>query len=158
GFYALWAYQVDHGLPLSRFAVALAPLAWISILLLLPLPIMLFPDGRVPPGRWRWVLWAYAAVALVFLGSVGVQTSHALPDRTIAIDRNGQLASMTGSQGGIAGVVNLAGVVVYAAFALGAVVRQIVRYRRSTGVERQQLKWLLSGGAVAVVGLVIATQ
>jgi hypothetical protein len=159
GFYALRAYHVDHdGLPLSRLAVALAPLAWISILLLLPLPIMLFPDGRVPPGRWRWVLRAYVAVALVFLVSVGVQTGHAFTDRTIAIDRSGQLTSMTGSQSGIAGLVNLIGIVMYAAFAFAAVVRQIVRYRRSTGVERQQLKWLLSGGAVAVIGLVIATQ
>src|SRR5215469_6719400 len=40
GFYAIRAYSVDHhGVPLSRLAAALAPLAWISILLLLPLPI-----------------------------------------------------------------------------------------------------------------------
>src|SRR6516165_9975970 len=36
GFYALRAYHVDHhGMPLSRLAVALAPLAWLSILVLL---------------------------------------------------------------------------------------------------------------------------
>ena len=35
---------------------------------------------------------------------------------------------------------------------------QIVHFRRSTGDERQQLKWFLAGGALAVGGLIIATQ
>jgi hypothetical protein len=159
GFYAIRAYSVDHhGLPLSRLAAAVAPLAWISILLLLPLPIMLFPDGRVPPGRGRWALWAYAALAVIFLVSVGAQTGHAFTDRRIAVDSTGQLTSINGSQSGIAAVINLVGFLAYTAFALGAVVRQILRFRRSKGVERQQLKWLLSGGAVAVIGMVTATQ
>jgi hypothetical protein len=159
GFYAIRAYSVDHhGLPLSRLAAALAPLAWISILLLLPLPIMLFPDGRVPPGRWRWTLRTYGVLAPLFLVSVGVQTSHAFTDRRIAVDATGQLTSINGSPSGIAAVINLVGLLGYAAFALGAVVRQILRYRRSRGVERQQLKWLLSGGAVALFGMVVATQ
>ena len=38
------------------------------------------------------------------------------------------------------------------------VVYQIVHFRRSTGDERQQLKWFLGGGALAVRGLIVATQ
>jgi hypothetical protein len=39
------------------------------------------------------------------------------------------------------------------AFSLAVVIRQVLAYRRSTGVRRQQLKWLMSGGAVALIGL-----
>jgi hypothetical protein len=146
GLYALRAYRVDrHGLPLSRLAVALAPLAWIPILVLLPLPIMLFPDGRVPRGRWRWVFWAYVATGSTFVLSIAADDAGAFNHRTIAVDSNGQLASLSGPQHGTAAVLNLLGVAVYAALALAGVERQLLRYRRSRGVERQQLKWLLSG-------------
>jgi hypothetical protein len=159
GVYAVRAYHVDHhGLPLSRLAVALAPLAWLSILLLLPLPLMLFPDGRVPRGRWRWALWSYVALALVILVGVGIQSGHAFTDKRIAINKSGQLTSIGGSPHGIPAVVNVAVILAYVAFALGAVVRQVLRYRRSRGVERQQLKWLLSGGTAAVIGMVTAAQ
>jgi hypothetical protein len=40
--------------------------------------------------------------------------------------------------------------------ALSWVVRQIVAYRRSTGERRQQLKWLMSGGAIGIIGFSFA--
>ena len=40
------------------------------------------------------------------------------------------------------------------AFCLAVVTRQVLAYRRSTGVHRQQLKWLMSGGAIALIGLI----
>jgi hypothetical protein len=159
GLWGVRAYRVDHhGLLLSRLGVALAPLAWASILLLLPLPIMLFPDGRVPAGRWRWMLWGYVTVASAFAVSLLVSDLGAFGDRTVIVDRNGQLASFDGSPNGVAGVVNMVGVVAYAAFFLASVVRLLIRFRRSAGVERQQLKWLLSGGVIAVTGLLIGAQ
>ena len=39
------------------------------------------------------------------------------------------------------------------AIAIGSLAGQAVRFRRSTGERRQQLKWLLSGTAVAMPGL-----
>ena len=35
---------------------------------------------------------------------------------------------------------------------LGSLAKQIISYRGSTGERRQQLKWLLVGGAIFVVG------
>ena len=63
-------------LPLGRLAVLLAP-AWIPVLVLAPLPIVLFPDGRIPPGRWAWVFWSYVAVAVTVLAGLGVADLHA---------------------------------------------------------------------------------
>jgi len=39
---------------------------------------------------------------------------------------------------------------------VAGVVRQVVGYRRSTGDRRAQLKWLMSGGLLSLVGLVLA--
>jgi len=39
----------------------------------LPLVILLFPDGRLPSGRWRWPVAAYLAVAAgAVLATAGV--------------------------------------------------------------------------------------
>jgi hypothetical protein len=155
GFYALRAYQIDDGgLPFSRLGVALAPLSWVAIFLLLPLPIFLFPDGRVPVGRWRWALWCYVGVATAMVVGLVSETSDAFSDRTIAIDSNGQLASLSAPQQSVVSdVLNALGLFAYVPFLLAAVARPLLRYRRSSGVERQQLKWLISGGAVALIGV-----
>ena len=38
-------------------------------------------------------------------------------------------------------------------FWVSFVVRQVLSWRRATGERRQQLKWLMSGAAITVVGL-----
>ena len=42
---------------------------WTRGVLVLPLVILLFPDGRLP-RRWRMVLWAYVATAALVAGYV----------------------------------------------------------------------------------------
>ena len=43
----------------------------------------------------------------------------------------------------------------YAAVVLSWVVGKVVEYRRSTGEHRQQLKWLMAGGAVSIAALLV---
>lgn len=154
GFYALRAYRVDHHpLPLSRLAVALAP-GWIALLVLLPLPILLFPDGRLPTRFWRGTLWLYLLVAALFCFWVGVTDLGAFTDRTIRVDATGELASLgnSSSPSPVAAVAEKALFLAYAVLGLACVARQLLRYRRVRGIERQQLKWLISGGAIGIIG------
>jgi len=156
--YAVLVVHVHRALPLGRLAVFLAP-AWVPVLVPAPLPVVLFPDGKIPSGRWRWTFWAYIALALVFLAdfaekSIGAFTESPVP----VIDKPGSLSALTAPVHGVEAVFDKATLVLYAACFASMVAYQIVRFRRSTGDERQQLKWFLASGALAVVGLIVATQ
>jgi hypothetical protein len=155
--YAVLVFTVHRALPLGRLAVFLAP-AWVPVLVLAPLPIVLFPDGKIPPGRWRWTFWAYVAFALALLAGIATQNFGAFTEPRVAIDKTGSLAALTAPAHGVVAVLNPAALVLYGACFASMVAYQIVHFRRSTGDERQQLKWFLASGALGVGGLIIATQ
>ena len=68
GFYAALYYRLGHhGLPLAPVAVLLQPL-WAPALLMFPVVILLFPDGRLASRRWRWVLLVYAVAGALACG------------------------------------------------------------------------------------------
>jgi hypothetical protein len=92
----------------------------------------------------------------VFVASLVVSDTSAFTDRTISVSSTEQLSSLGGSTHDVAAAVRAAALVGYLPFFVAAAVRQLIRYRRSTGTDRQQLKWLMSGGAVAVIGLLVA--
>ena len=153
GTYSLLAYQVDgHSLPLSRLAVVLAP-AWVLLQVVLPLPILLFPDGRITSRIWRSTLWAYLALAALWIGTLGVLGSVALGQHPVRIDSMGQSQHLDGAAHGAAAVIQDVVLVGYIAVLVSWVLRLLVGYRGSTGDLRQQLKWLMVGGALCVVGI-----
>jgi hypothetical protein len=82
------------------------------------------------------------------------QDAIGIAARHIRVDSNGELVSSDSGFGGSAvkGVMAIS----FVAFCVACVGRQILAYRRSTGVRRQQLKWLMSGGALSIGGLVLA--
>ncbi|HET7928834.1 MAG TPA: GAF domain-containing sensor histidine kinase [Actinomycetota bacterium] len=133
-----------------------ALLAWTSTLLffwlvLIPFLFLLFPDGRAPSHRWKVVGWLIAVG-----GTVGLLTTALTPDPTlnsladlglsvpspIAVDA---LAGWGGT------IVFLGGVGVLVGGGL-SVASLWLRYRRSSGDERQQIRWLaFVGGAAAAL-------
>jgi hypothetical protein len=154
GFYSLAAFRDGHhGLPLARLAVVLAS-GWVAVIVLLPLPILLFPDGHLPSRRWRWTLWAYVALAVLQVGAVGVANIGAFTDRRITVASSGELANLSGSAGATG--VSIVLFLVWALLGLSWVVGRFIGYRRSTGERRQQLKWLMSGGATCIAAFVFA--
>ena len=152
GYAVLYYHRAYRGLPLPRVGAFVAAW-WVWLLLLLPLPIALFPDGRAS-GRWRIVVLAYLAVCLLFVLSSAWQDVTGIAARHIRVDSNGELLSSDSGPGGAAVKAPVA--VSFIAFCLACVGRQILSYRHSTGERRQQLKWLLSGGAISIGGLILA--
>jgi hypothetical protein len=141
----------DHGLPLGRIAVFLAP-CWYPGIVLLPLPILLFPDGRLPSSRWRPVLAAYLAVGAALVSTIAWLDLPALLDQHFHVDTSGQLRAIDYPTGWEA-IVEHVSFIAYLGFLLLFVAGQVLAYRRSTGIPHQQLKSLLSGGGICLAGL-----
>ncbi len=148
GQYAVMAYRQGYHLPLPRVAVFFAAW-WIWLALLLPLPVGLFPDGRLS-RRWRLVLYGYLAVCLGLVATITWRDVAGIAAQRIRIDSTGELVS-TGSASGIAAIFY--GLLI--AFCLIWVLRPLLGFRGSTGDYRQQLKWLLAGGTIGLAGFVL---
>jgi hypothetical protein len=151
GRYAAFDYHFHHGgLPFGPAAALVASALWTGQFLVLPLVILLFPDGRLP-RRWRMVLWAYlAAAALLAVLVLGVNAG-AMAGKPVSVDGAGQLINPQFPSNAITAIAAVA--VTLPMFWVSFVARQVLSWRRATGERRQQLKWLMSGAAVTIVGL-----
>jgi hypothetical protein len=99
---ALLAYSEGyHGLPLVRLAVFLAP-SWAVFIVLLPMPILLFPDGRLSSSGLRRTLVAGLVLGAALLALVLSQDVPALFARHIHVDSSGELAALNQSRGLVA--------------------------------------------------------
>ena len=115
--------------------------SWNWLLLIFPLLFipLLFPNGRPPTPRWRWVSAAAIVWAALFmlLATLSRQiNTNTTPD--IVFDNPiGILGTDT--------VERLVGVWIVGllALAVACAVALFVRYRRANETEREQIKWLL---------------
>ena len=130
---------------------AVANVAWYPTLgLLATLSILWFPDGRPPTRRWRWVEVAVA------VGIIGIMLAFALvPGR---INGSGTPDNPFGIRGASAflGAAQSVFGVVFLVTIVASVASFAVRFRRSRGVERQQLRWFLAGAGILGVGIIVS--
>jgi hypothetical protein len=148
GYYALLRYQLGHhGLPLAPVAVLLTPL-WVYADAVLPLVILLFPDGRVPSWRWRWVLLASAGLVTCGLIVASAPAIAAVAGHEIRVDSSGDVRSARDLPDWLAhppALLTAAILLSIAVIVLSFVAHQALGWRRASGVYRQQLKWLAFG-------------
>jgi two-component system NarL family sensor kinase len=117
--------------------------AWLSdrlqstSMFLLFFVLLLFPTGRLLSSRWRIVAWVGVCAA-----SVGLPSSALVP--------SSPFRNPFGVDDAIFGQLSIATQWLLTAAALGALLSLIVRFVRSHGEERQQIKWFVS---VAVFGI-----
>jgi hypothetical protein len=157
-FYTVADYRLHHGgLPLGWVAVLAQP-GWAPAIVLFGLAVLLFPDGALPSPRWRPVLWVYLAVAGLWMASAEAVSVGAVAGHHVRIDTSGGLLGLGSTTGpyGWFGVVEDVFFPVLAVCWLASLAAQVASYRRSSGERRQQLKWLLTGGVVGGIGLVVA--
>jgi hypothetical protein len=151
GLYNVLNYRLGYRLPLAP-VVLLVYHALQPVLGLLPLAILLFPDGRLPSPRWRWVVGGYLTLALADVIVQAQMSVYALTHHRTQVDASGQLLLSNGSYSVFFGPV---GFIFFAFWAL-AVGYQVICWRRVVGERRQQLSWLMAGGAAALISFVSA--
>jgi hypothetical protein len=118
------------------------------ILVFLPL---LFPNGRPPSHRWRPVAW----LGGLSIGLICVLASIVLwPDRGPALVRP-EGAAEEGTSHALFVVVDLVALPMMLLAGLGAVISVLVRFRRSRGDERQQIKWFAFAAALTFVWIFV---
>jgi hypothetical protein len=156
GLYAVLDYRMHHGrLPLGEIAVLLKSTISTPLILLFPLVILLFPDGRLP-RRWAWVLRSYLVLVVVVTAGYVANEAGTIAGRPVQVDMSGAYSG-PGSPAGVLGVLAVAG----AAFILvplfwpAFAARQVLSWRRANGERREQLKWLMAGAVIAVAGLAL---
>ncbi|CAA9510609.1 MAG: ATP-binding region, ATPase-like [uncultured Rubrobacteraceae bacterium] len=115
-------------------------MGWLIIALFL---LLLFPTGRLPSPRWRPVLWGTVLFCLFFTALIWLAPASS----------DLRLTFVTNPMGLELPIMDLLMEVLYFALPLtllvsGAAV--IVRFRRSRGDERQQIKWFAYAVAVMV--------
>jgi MFS family permease len=154
GDYSYAVYRLGRHLPFGPAGLA-ADQVWIAGLLLLVVVILLFPDGRLTSRFWRWGLRAFCALYLALLAAVAAALAGALGAHPLRVDDTGGL-SVTDNPTGWFAIAEHSILVVSLILSLGFILRQVLSWRRSSGEQRQQLKWLASGAAVTIVSLVFA--
>jgi hypothetical protein len=154
GLYGQLIYRDGHAWPGGQVSLFLEPLWAPGLVLLPPVAILLFPDGRVESRVLRAMLRLYVAVSAVLLASFWVIVAGAVIDNNIHLVPDGDLTVINTPPGwfSILQGVSLGYVAVCAIIWIGA---QVLRWRRATGVYRQQVKWLMCGSAVAIACLML---
>ena len=136
-------------LPATAFATSLGGLLWPFNYLFLGLLLLLFPDGRLPSPRWR-------PAALVYVTSWGLLMLNGLVDPAThsiyGVSHTNPLAIQVLDQPTWQAIIQGINAVAVASLAVMALA-PLVRFRRSRGDERQQLKWFafVVAGCIASV-------
>jgi hypothetical protein len=159
-FYTVADYRVHGGgLPFGWVALLAQP-GWAPAIVSIGLMILLFPDGRLPSPRWRWALWPYLALALLWIAGALAFTVGAILAHHVRVDAGGNLLVLAHPTAGAAWweVAQNAFFVILGISWLASLAGQALSYRRSSGERRQQLKWLLAGAAATLVGLLASLQ
>lgn len=128
-------------------------LDWITLIVptLVTLLILTFPQGALPSHRWRSI------VALAGVPTVALMFVFAFAKRDVVVDENVMVPNPLHARALAPGTI-LEGPATFliGLFAVAVVVNVVVRYRRSTGLERQQFRWLAAAAVVAPLLLLVA--
>lgn len=143
--YALYALVTEAGsLPGAEGMVWIT--AWFGgpiVFALFALVFLLFPNGRLPSRRWRPVVWLQL-VAIVCLVAFAFEPG---PLGNLGLVRVSNPFGLQGAAG-LLGTLSLVGLFMTLAVAVAGGISLVLRFRRASGVERQQIKWFAFSGVV----------
>ena len=125
---------------------------WLALITLFCALVLLYPDGQLPSRRWRPLGLAVPGWLALFVVSVALAP--------ISLHNGIPVVNPLGGAPGALGVaaqlsLGLA-IVLLVPLLLAVVTAAIARWRRSTGVERQQLRLFVYMATLVVLGLTLS--
>jgi signal transduction histidine kinase len=149
-------YAIPRGMGDAFFTHLAAWLTnWVFSLVAYPIPwiLLLFPDGKLPSPRWRPVAVAIAALEAILL--LGLVVSPGPIDADFPGPKPMNPTGIAALEGILDPALTIGG---FALLMLGfaTVAALILRYRRSVGEERQQMRWFVAAVALGTVLLLAA--
>ena len=151
--YTLYALVTRPGsLPAAQWIAWFAqPALQLGFFGLLVLPLLLFPDGRLPSPRWRPV----AVAAGVAIAAHAVALAFGPVRSPVELSNPVGVSALAGAANASAGLSGL----LLIGLTLACASAPVIRFRRAAGPEREQLKWFAYGVAwiptVALTGIVL---
>src|SRR5207244_5847641 len=106
--------------------------------------------GRLLSRRWRFVAWGLGVTLAI--STLGGMFNPKATDSTLHVRNPFGIAS-AGWLDAVSGVSFL----VIAALSIACVASLIIRFRRSTADERQQIKWFAYAASLLVAWLIVST-
>jgi hypothetical protein len=149
-YYGYYGAATPGSVPFPVVAAGISDWIWVpAVGLLGTYVLLLFPDGRLPSRRWRPLAWLSGAVILLL--SFGVMLAPG------PLDNLGGVRNPFGIEG--ADWLRVGAYVLLPLLPLcmlASALSLVLRYRRSGGEERHQIKWIAFAASVVVVVYAIA--
>ena len=127
----------EEATPALMLVTWIANLLWLLLIYPLLFTMLLFPNGRPPSPRWRWLIWAGLGMCafLIFFDLFA-------PTLTLIEIEGWMTVNPIGFLPAEIEFPMVAWSVALATLTLACAAAPFVRYRRASGVEREQIKWL----------------
>jgi hypothetical protein len=149
-YYSYYGAATPDSVPYPVVMAGISDWIWVPTMGLLgTYVLLLFPDGRLPSRRWRPLAWLSGAVILLL--SVGVML---VPGRLGNLAGVRKPFGIEGAEWLTSGTYALLPLLPLCM--LASALSLVLRYRRSGGEERQQIKWIAFAASVVVVLYAIA--
>jgi hypothetical protein len=149
-YYGYYGAAMPGSVPFPVGAAGISNWLWVpAVGLLGTYVLLLFPDGSLPSRRWRPLAWLSGAVILLL--SLGVMLSSRRLDNLVGVRNPFGIEGAHWLTVGAYAVLPLLPLCM-----LASALSLVLRYRRSGGEERQQIKWIAFAASVVVVLYAIA--
>jgi hypothetical protein len=148
--YAIYGTLTEPGtLPFARAMIWPTYWAWYpGLILMICLLPLYFPDGRLVSGRWRWV----SGLAVFFcVGATGLAMVRPGDAEAPGIPNPLGVEGLVERSGSLSTVFGILVPASWAILGIAAAASLVVRFGRSRGKERQQLKWFVYALVICVL-------
>jgi MFS family permease len=142
--WSTYAIRTHPGLPGGNFAAWVQSMTFVPSLSAIIFLLLLFPDGRVPSPRWRWVA-RVALIGVALLELFFTLQPHSIDSAPGVHTHNPFGVEFLNVPLIVASAIGIILLLVALCASLAALVS---RFRRSRGRERLQLKWITYAAAV----------